>query len=108
MSVEAASLDTLKKGLKILKKTVQARKLKLEAQLAERKSISREDEDWLDNEASFIDEQRVIDTLEEASDYEKQLLKLNDAEKVCIKKLREAAGDLPKVAGKKRKGILYL
>ena len=41
-------LEVLKKGLKVLEGRVKARKETLQAQLAARKSISSQDESWLD------------------------------------------------------------
>jgi hypothetical protein len=51
----------------------------------------------LDNEGNTIDERRVIDTLESASDYEQALEQLDVDEQAIIKKLRECAGDLATV-----------
>jgi hypothetical protein len=96
-------LEVLKKGLKILQNRVKDKKEKLQAQLAEKVSISSQDENWLDHEANLVDEQRVLDTLERASNYERGLERLDDAEKGVVRKLREVAGDLSKLVGNKRK-----
>jgi hypothetical protein len=101
-------LDILKKGLNRLEKTVQPRKIKLEALLAEGKTISPADEHWLDHEASTVNERRVIDILEASSDYEMTLVGLDDEKKAVVKKLREYAGDLAKTVGNKRKRTLCL
>jgi hypothetical protein len=100
------ALEVLKKELKILQAQVKAKKEKLQAQLHERKSISSHDEKWLDNEGNLVDEQRVLDALENASDYERGLERLDDVQKGAVKRLREVAGDLSKVVGKKRKRTL--
>ncbi len=57
----------------------------------------------MDHEANTVDEQRILDVLEAAPDYERGLAQLDEAGKGVVKKLREWAGDLAKVAGNKRK-----
>lgn len=77
-------LEVLKKGLKILQDQVKAKKEKLQAQLHVKKSISSLDENWLDNEANLVDEQQVLDTLENASDYERGCERLDETQKGVI------------------------
>jgi len=43
-----------------------------------KRTISSADEHWLDHEANIVDEQRVIENLEAASDYERGLARLDD------------------------------
>jgi hypothetical protein len=100
-------LEVLKKGLAKFKETVKVRKKELSAKLARAETISSLDEQWLDNEANTVDEQQVLDTLESASDYERGLERLDDGGKAIVKKLREWAGDLAKVAGNKRKRMSF-
>ena len=87
-------LNILKKGLEKLESTVKDRKQKLEAHLAERRSISSLDERWLDDEANTVDEKHVIDILEEASDYERGVARLDDKGKAIVIKLKEWAGSV--------------
>jgi hypothetical protein len=96
-------LDVLKNGMKILQHRVKARREEIQARLAEKKSISSQDEEWLDGEANLIDEQHVLDTLENASDYERGFGQLDEVQKVVVRKLQEVASDLTKTVGKKRK-----
>lgn len=96
-------LDVLKKGLKLLQHRFKARRETIQARIAEKKSISSEDEKWLDGEANLTDEHQVLDVLERASNYESGLGQLNEGQKGVVNKLREVAGDLTKIAGKKRK-----
>jgi hypothetical protein len=96
-------LDILKIGLAKFSKKTKDRKDKLNAKLSRRETISSVDEQWLDHEANTVDEQCVLDNLEAASDYERGLACLDENEKAIVKKLREWAGDLAKVAGNKRK-----
>ena len=98
-------LDVLKKGLKLLQRRFKDRQEAIQARLAEKKSISSHDKKWLDGEANLTDEQQVLDTLEEASDYERGFDRLNEVQKGVVKKLREVAGDLTKTAGKKWKCV---
>jgi hypothetical protein len=69
--------------------------------LAEGKSISLQDENWLDHNANFVDEQLVLEALENASDYERGLERLDEEQKSVVRKLWEVAGNLAKMAGKK-------
>ena len=94
-------LRILRKGLDIFKKSIKNRKEILDTRLAENRSISSSDERWLDNEANTIDEEHVIELLENASDYERGVGRLDEKAKSIVKKLREWAGYLVKVASKK-------
>jgi len=96
-------LDILKNGLDKFSKKIKTRKEALTMKLSRRESISSADEKWLDHEANTIDEERVLHDLEAASDYERGLGRLDEGGKAIVKKLREWAGDLMKVAGNKRK-----
>lgn len=100
-------LEILKNGLSKFKKTIQVRKDELNGKLAWKETISSSDEHWLDNEANIVDEQRILEALESASDYERGFEKLDDKGKAIIKKLRQWGGDLVKVTGKKRKRTVY-
>lgn len=95
-------LKVLQKGLKVLESQVKTRKEVLQTRLAERKSISPQDEQWLDNDANLVDELQVLEALEDASDYDQGLGRLNDEQKAIVRRLQEAAGDVSKVVGKKR------
>ena len=88
--------------------TNKSHKKKLSAKIARAKTISSSDEDWLDGEASTIDEQCIIDTLESASLYDRGLECLDKNGKAIMRQLRELAGDLVKVAGNKRKCTPFL
>ena len=103
LAMALKALDVLKKGLNTLEKQFKTRKEKLLATLAEKKRISPQDEEWLNDEANLVNEWRVIDALESASDYERGFQRLDDAQKGLVHKLREIAGDVAKVVGKKQK-----
>jgi hypothetical protein len=95
-------LDILKKGLDKLSQRIKKRKDELSKQLSQKEAISPADEQWLDNEGNTVDEQRVLEVLEDASDYEQGVAGLDDHGKEIVKKLREWAGDLlALVAGNK-------
>jgi len=108
MSIASKPLDILKKGLSKFKATTKARKDELNAKLACKETISSFDEQWLDSVANTVDEQRVLDTLEAASDYERGVGRLDENGKAIVRKLREWAGDLAKVAGSKRKRTCFV
>jgi SOS response regulatory protein OraA/RecX len=80
-------LEVLKKGLKLLQKQVKTRKDKLQAQLAEKKTISPQDEEWLDQDANLVNEQKLLDDLEKASDYERGLDRLDKGQKTIVRRL---------------------
>ena len=92
----------LKKGLSKFTKKIKIRSDELTPKLARKETISSADEHWLDHDTNTIDEQRVLETLESASDYERGLERLDEKGKAIVKKLREWAGDLVKVAGNKQ------
>lgn len=73
---------------------------------------------WLDNNANVVDEEVVIDTLENASDYERGLEALNEKQKSIVSKLKKfgnnikqavatAAPQAKKIAGAKCKCMLF-
>ena len=81
------ALDILRKGLNTLGKQIKPRKERLLAVLAEKKRISSQDEKWLNDEANLVNEQRVIDALDRASDYERGFQRLDDAQKGLVRQL---------------------
>jgi hypothetical protein len=101
-------LQVLKKCLAKFIETVKLHKKELNAGLARVETILSLDEQWLDNEANTVDEQQVLDTLKSASDYEQGLECLDDSGKAIVKKLRQWAGDLVKVAGNKQKCMSFM
>ena len=100
-------LAILKKGLDIFSKKIKTRKEALTSRLSRKESISSADERWLDHEANTIDEERILHNLEAASDYERGLERLDESGKAIVKRLREWAGDLMKIAGNKRKRMMF-
>ena len=104
-SMTSKPLEVLRKGLNILKNRVKAKKEALQAQLAAKKSISSQDEQWLDHDANLVDEQQVLEVLEDASDYERGFARLDGEQKGITRKLQEAVGNLGRAVGKKRKCV---
>jgi hypothetical protein len=96
-------LETIKKGLNILKEQIHEWKSKLKADLQVKKKLSEEDEQWLDNEGNLVDEEHVVDLLERASDYERGLACLDSNDKIVIQKLQDLAKACSKEPGKKHK-----
>jgi hypothetical protein len=91
-------LEVLKWGLSQLKKHYKAKKMAL---TAKGKTLTAEEEHWLDHKTNLVDEVCVLDALEAASDYEHGVSQLDAAGKALVKRLREEAGDVPKVVGAK-------
>ena len=99
-------LDILKKGFAKLTQTITKKRDDLNIKLSRQEDISSADEHWLDNEGNTIDEQRILEKLESASDYKTGVAQLDDNGKAIVKKLQELADDLDllaKVAGEKWK-----
>jgi hypothetical protein len=56
-----------------------------------RRTISKEDQEWLDGAANLVDEECVIETLESAADYEGAVHVLNTRDQVIFEKLTKLA-----------------
>ncbi|KAG6894045.1 hypothetical protein C0992_007700, partial [Termitomyces sp. T32_za158] len=72
-----------------------------------KEDISASDEEWLDKEGNLIDEERVVELLDEASDYERGLEQLDSHQKTIVNKLEELVEETQKVIGpgNKRKRV---
>ncbi|KAI6162690.1 hypothetical protein EDD17DRAFT_1757056 [Pisolithus thermaeus] len=100
-------LDTIKKGLNILKEQTHEQKTRLKADLQAKKKLSEEDEQWLDGEGNLVDEEHIVGLLERTLDYEKSLMQLDSDDKQVIQKLQDLANASSKGPGKKCKhGVL--
>ena len=98
-------LNALKKAFSKLKKSFEKCRKDFLDRLAKNEQLSDDDENWLDNNGNLVNEQRVIDTLDTASDFKRGLERLSDEEKAALQRLRLAAGlDLSKK--RKRKCII--
>ncbi|KIK76973.1 hypothetical protein PAXRUDRAFT_168237 [Paxillus rubicundulus Ve08.2h10] len=84
-------VEVLKKGLTKLHDQIRERKAKLEVKLKASQPISEVDEDWLDGDGNLIDEERVVETLDSASDYEQGLARLDSQDKTVVQKLQKLA-----------------
>jgi hypothetical protein len=103
------SLEILKKGLCALKEQVKKRKDSLTECLKKKESISETDGAWLDNEANHVDEDTLIDSLENASDYERGLVRLDSKQKGLVEKLKAlAVGVRSGEPSKKRKSVFFI
>jgi len=78
--------------LDTLKRQIQTKKTKLE-ELQRKGKLSEVVQKWLDHEGNIVDEQLLLDKLDGASDYERAIERLDDTEKVLVRKLRALAGD---------------
>jgi hypothetical protein len=97
-------VEVLKRGLKVLETRIKAKRHDLTSKVAAKTKISEEEEEWLDmGDGNMVDEVHVIDELENTSNYERGLGRLDKKSKAVVQKLRELAGDVVKVAGNKRK-----
>ena len=98
----------LKSGLTKLKNLTKTRKDDLVACLHWKEKISTEEE-WL-GAANPVDEEAIIDLLENASNYEHSLTRLNLQQKSLVDKLKELGGGIKKaaLAGNKRKSMGHL
>lgn len=97
-------IDILKKGLKKLQNQIGERKSQLKAKLKANQLVSEIDLEWLNNAGNLVDEERIVDVLDKASDYERGLEKMGLQEKAIVQKLKElTGGDAPT---KKRKRMV--
>ncbi|KAF8268944.1 hypothetical protein EI94DRAFT_1726481 [Lactarius quietus] len=71
------------------------------------KAISEIDEEWLDGDGNLIGEERVVQDLEEASDYERGLERLDMESRGIVQKLQGLGGGYWAPIGKKRKCINF-
>ncbi|KAJ7914017.1 hypothetical protein B0H13DRAFT_2325746 [Mycena leptocephala] len=71
------ALAILKKGLSNLKDSIKLRKDALEKKLKKAERISDADSAWLDDAANHVEEDAVLLKLENASDYERGLARLD-------------------------------
>ncbi|KAF9256784.1 hypothetical protein L218DRAFT_1006987 [Marasmius fiardii PR-910] len=85
-------LGVLKKGFKALKDSISVRQTTLQARIANKEPLSEADEHWMDNGGNIVDEQRVIDILDDASDYERAKNSLNAEQKELVEKLMKLGG----------------
>jgi hypothetical protein len=99
-------LDILKVGLLALRKIMESRKRKLEANLQANQSISESDEAWLDGAGNLVDEEHVIDVLENASNYERGLERLNITDRAIVQNLQTLGTGDKTASSKKQKRML--
>ena len=85
-------IEILKKGLTRLQNQVQDWKTRLLAELRASRPISDTDQEQLDNNGNLVDEERVVDVLDCASDYEEGLRRLNSHDKYVVDKLQSLIG----------------
>lgn len=107
MSAESIKLSVLVKGFEALQRSIAVRKNHLTESLQKNEHISVEDEAWLDNEANLVLESQLIHKLEGSPGEEKSMEGLDEMEREVIRKLRIAAGDLPKPVERKRKRMWW-
>ncbi len=101
-------LNILKAGLAKLKKGVGECRKNILACLRRKENISNEEEQWLDNEANYMEEDTVVDLLDKASDYQHGVSRLTTQQKIVVKKLMELGSGIKKIAGNKRKHMASL
>ncbi|TFK98716.1 hypothetical protein BDV98DRAFT_584612 [Pterulicium gracile] len=68
----------LKKDLAKLSKSVKERKTVLLQELSRKEALSSADEHWLAQEGKLIDEERIVETLDNASGYEREIARINN------------------------------
>jgi hypothetical protein len=98
-------LEKVKQGLEALRKQTEARKSIILAHLnskepAERTKVTAEDEKWLDGEANLVDEEMLVQEIDEASDCECGVGRLDEKKKTMWEKLVKLGGGAVKVLTK--------
>ncbi|KAK0484423.1 hypothetical protein IW261DRAFT_1416382 [Armillaria novae-zelandiae] len=97
-------LDVLKNGLAKLKEQVKAWKNDILDCLAKKQPVCDDDEHWLDNEANLVEEITILNLLDQASDYERGMKRLNSQQKSLVEKLKGLGSGIKNlVSSKKRK-----
>ncbi|KAI6137272.1 hypothetical protein F5141DRAFT_1209598 [Pisolithus sp. B1] len=95
-SIIMKPFSILKRGLTKLQEQIQSRKAKLIAELKAGQPISEVDEEWLDGDGNVVDEEQLVETLDNASDYDQGVERLNSQDKGIVQKLqRLGGGDAP-------------
>ncbi|KAJ7342913.1 hypothetical protein DFH08DRAFT_962946 [Mycena albidolilacea] len=83
--------ELLKKGFAALQKHVNKRKATLQDRLKKEERINDDDSTWLDGPANLIDEERTLELLDSASDYEQGLSCLNNVLQAAVNHMKEFA-----------------
>jgi hypothetical protein len=96
-------LKGLEKGLKLFENRIKERKDVIIAKLNRKEKVSSDEEVWLDNEGNTVDEDRVVYALKRAHTPEMVLNEMDAADKEVVRRLQELGGDIPKLAGNRRK-----
>ena len=73
-------LVTIRNGLKKLENQHKEKKERLLTLLKEKKTISEEDQNWLDGAGNLVDEVHILGVLEKAPDYKTGLGQLNPSD----------------------------
>jgi hypothetical protein len=90
------SLAELKKKLAAFKDNIKQRRDNLKERLRNKEKLSAADEAWLDNDGNHVEEDAVIYKLENSSDYERALSRLDEKEADVIERLKGFAEGLGK------------
>ncbi|SJL05224.1 uncharacterized protein ARMOST_08590 [Armillaria ostoyae] len=77
-NVTTPTIAELKKTLKLLKDETDRRRKDIKTRLAQKKSVSREDEEWLDEARNLVDEVVLVESLAAAPDLDAALKILNE------------------------------
>ena len=85
----SSPVAVLRQGLKNLENQHKGQKEKLLAQLKAGRSISEDDQDWLDGAVNLVDEAHIVDMLENVADYESGVRTLNTSNQIIFNKLLE-------------------
>jgi hypothetical protein len=95
------SLETLRAGHARLKDSVKIRRNDLAERLQKKETISDADSTWLNNQANQVDKDAPIDTLDNASDFERGVSCLNSKQKGLYQTLN-ALGAVGSISNKQK------
>jgi hypothetical protein len=99
----ANSLNSLILGLQIIQSQVQDRKLRLMTDMRAGKELTESEEEWLDHAGNLVDEERIVELLKNASDYQKAFECLNKEDKGVVERLQALGSKGKAVISKKRR-----
>jgi hypothetical protein len=87
-------IELLRTGFAAFEKHVKKRKASIQERLKRKERVDDEDSAWLDGPANLIDEQRALELLENASDYEQALSRLGDGLQAAVQRMKEFAAGM--------------
>ncbi|PBK97943.1 hypothetical protein ARMGADRAFT_1027327 [Armillaria gallica] len=112
-NITTPTIAELKKALKLLKDETDQRRNNIKTQLAQKKPVSREDEEWLDEAGNLVNEVVLVEGLAAAHDLDAASQNLNEHQKderydLLYPRKESTAADDGKSKGKTEKPPVFM